>query len=671
MIGFGIIGIIIGVVLFVTGQSINNDMERQMESLFSSGKTNPGDVYVTIGVVIGVLGLILLIAGIVKKANNGNQMGSRQEPNHGGEQNSQNVESVSSSYSPRNVSVPAGGAHVNNNRERKIINHSYEQHPNSKNANENNKSIRDMIKGEQGKRVAITAGVIGICFFLFFIVKSISDPNKPTEPPYSISYSKAGNSNEGQNASDGSHSNEKEPYNTKDKETEKAIESDGNDATVSSTVPNASTTELSTNSTESKDTTFTPKNPYDVVEEKRKALTIDKAFIGKTISIEEKTAQVFQGSITEENEKNSHSFFAPTDGLYFFDLKAPYDYLRVKVKDSSGDTIMEDTSGGRSVKLKGGNTYEIIVQFRGGYSSYTLTVGIPKPSTDISGATTINDQISFEEQRNVYYYTASKTGRYRLDLLDTKSSEMFRLLVWDSNDKNLAESTSGGTDVSFSQGQTYRIEVQHRSDFGRYSLQLMIPKDTKDISGCSIVKDSIEFENQRNNYYFIPPYTGLYRFSIQEINANCSVSILIWDEYDITLLERGSDGGCVMLEAGKTYRVQIRYVSGYSSYALAIGYQKKTIDISDYDLIRDRISFEGQRNEYSFKPKKTGKYTLSLKSYVNSCILELVVLDKYRNAIIYSTSTSNTIELTHGEQYCIRIQQNSDYSEYELIIEKG
>ena len=152
---------------------------------------------------------------------------------------------------------------------------------------------------------------------------------------------------------------------------------------------------------------------------------------------------------------------------------------------------------------------------------------------------------------------------------------------------------------------------------------------------------------------------------------DCSVKILIWDEYDSTKLERGADGGYVMLEAGKPYRVQIRYVSGYSSYSLSIGYQKKTVDISNYDLIRDRITFESQRNVYSFTPKGTGKYTFSLKSFVNSCTLKLVVLDKYGNTIVDSTSSQKTIELTQGSQYEIRVQQSSGYSEYELTIEKG
>lgn len=65
-----IIGIILllgGIGGAIYGNSLNNDGMAQLESFLSSGKTNPGDIYLYIGIGAAVLGLILLIAGIAKK----------------------------------------------------------------------------------------------------------------------------------------------------------------------------------------------------------------------------------------------------------------------------------------------------------------------------------------------------------------------------------------------------------------------------------------------------------------------------------------------------------------------------------------------------------------------------------------------------------------------------
>jgi len=65
MIGLGIAFIIIGAILYFNGNSINNDMDAQLESLFDKGITNPGSEYEAIGMLLIVLGIVFLIIGIV------------------------------------------------------------------------------------------------------------------------------------------------------------------------------------------------------------------------------------------------------------------------------------------------------------------------------------------------------------------------------------------------------------------------------------------------------------------------------------------------------------------------------------------------------------------------------------------------------------------------------
>lgn len=66
--------VIIGIILIVLGAggSIfgfiqNNSIEAQMKSLFRSGNTNPGTVFIIIGAVLAVIGIILFIKGLSNK----------------------------------------------------------------------------------------------------------------------------------------------------------------------------------------------------------------------------------------------------------------------------------------------------------------------------------------------------------------------------------------------------------------------------------------------------------------------------------------------------------------------------------------------------------------------------------------------------------------------------
>jgi uncharacterized membrane protein YidH (DUF202 family) len=66
MVGIGIALCGIGICMYIYGNQMNNDIELQMESLFGSGSVNPGSNYMTIGIVIAVIGLLLVVIGVYK-----------------------------------------------------------------------------------------------------------------------------------------------------------------------------------------------------------------------------------------------------------------------------------------------------------------------------------------------------------------------------------------------------------------------------------------------------------------------------------------------------------------------------------------------------------------------------------------------------------------------------
>jgi len=67
MIILGIILVFAGVGSTIFGVTQNNSLEAQLTSFFSSGTTNPGTIWIIIGVVAIVLGIVLIIASLLRK----------------------------------------------------------------------------------------------------------------------------------------------------------------------------------------------------------------------------------------------------------------------------------------------------------------------------------------------------------------------------------------------------------------------------------------------------------------------------------------------------------------------------------------------------------------------------------------------------------------------------
>ena len=67
MLALGVIMLIGGIISAVFGNMQNNSLESQFNSFMSSGKVNPGDTFLYIGIAVAVIGLIFLIIGAVKK----------------------------------------------------------------------------------------------------------------------------------------------------------------------------------------------------------------------------------------------------------------------------------------------------------------------------------------------------------------------------------------------------------------------------------------------------------------------------------------------------------------------------------------------------------------------------------------------------------------------------
>lgn len=63
----GAILLVVGVAGCIYGYTLNNSWEAQLSSLFEYGYSNPGTIFIIVGAVCAVLGVVFIIAGIVRK----------------------------------------------------------------------------------------------------------------------------------------------------------------------------------------------------------------------------------------------------------------------------------------------------------------------------------------------------------------------------------------------------------------------------------------------------------------------------------------------------------------------------------------------------------------------------------------------------------------------------
>ena len=303
---------------------------------------------------------------------------------------------------------------------------------------------------------------------------------------------------------------------------------------------------------------------------------------------------VVRDSIDFKDQRNVYLFTPPTTGRYRFEIsdlaEGTNHEVNLSVYNSGGGEEAYTrhgiaNGGGLTVQsMQAGQTYEIHVLQYSGYDSYNLNIGYQKEAVNISGYNIVADSIQYRDQKNVYYFTPTVTGRYRFEISDlTKgSSNKVNLYVWNSRDGEEGSTrhgvvNGGGLTIKDMQaGETYQIQVLQYSGYDMYSLNVGLQKETADISGYSSVSDSIQYTDQRNVYTFTPPSSGRYRFEIQGLTNGSSnmVNVLVFNS-------RGGEEGSTRkgiingdgltikdMQAGETYQIQVLQYSGYDSYKL-------------------------------------------------------------------------------------------------------
>lgn len=303
-----------------------------------------------------------------------------------------------------------------------------------------------------------------------------------------------------------------------------------------------------------------------------------------------------------------------------------------------------------------------------------------------------NGVITAEGQVDTYAFTPSVTGRYRFEISGlTKGTNHKVNLVIKNAGGGIVDSTSYGlmngdglTVKGMQAGEPFQVQVQQYSGLDSYTLNIGNQKEIVDVTGYTIVKDSVQFKDQRNVYLFTPPITGRYRFEISDLTkgSDNKVNLMVLNSGDG---EEGSTSYGVMngggltiasMQAGETYQVQVRQYSGYDSYSLNIGYQKEANDISGYNLIADSIQYTDQKNIYYFTPAITGRYRFEISNLTKGSDNKVNLYvwnsrDGEEGSTNYGIKNGDGLtikDMQAGETYEIQVRQYAGYDMYNLNV---
>lgn len=466
-----------------------------------------------------------------------------------------------------------------------------------------------------------------------------------------------------------------------------------NSSTVSNTGNSTSTDNGNSNSADAENITIETAPSYSVVNVasiESKLFTVN-SLIKNESSVGNAEILSFAGNITNDDQEDIYTFTAPYDGRYRVDLTNLMSDTNVElyIYDDLGERIASDSycqnGEGLTVKdLKAGRAYTIKVKQDNGYSNYLLSVGLQKATVDITGITEFTDSVEFTDQRNVYSFTVPINGRYRFELSGMQGGTAVELYMFNSLDETVASDSycqngEGITVKDLKAGEIYEIQIRQDEGYSSYKMNIGYQKETVDISEYTMVSDSVEYTDQRNVYSFTVPIDGRYRFELSGMQSGTAVELYMFNSLDETVASdsycQNGEGITVKdLKAGEVYEIQIRQDEQFSSYVMAIGKQKETIEVKADSIINDSVEYTDQRNVYSLNINTAGTITITLSGMQSGMSVELYAFNELGETVDSDSYCQNgeTITIKNcsvGDYYEIQVRQDVEFGEYSMTIE--
>lgn len=274
------------------------------------------------------------------------------------------------------------------------------------------------------------------------------------------------------------------------------------------------------------------------------------------------------GSITYQGQEDKYLYTASIAGTYRFDTNlSSGGSVRIHLYGENGNSI-DYGYDALTVELEAGKRYVLSVEYRNGVCDYTVNIGVPLEISDLTGNTSVSGSITYQDQKNRYYYTAPNSGTYRFDT-NLSSGGSVRVHIYGENGNSIDYDYDALT-IDLEAGKTYILSVEYRNGPCDYVVNIGIPIKIADITGSTSISGNITYKDQKDKYLYTAPVTGTYLFS-SNLSSGGSIKVHIYGENGNSL-KYNYDELSIDLEAGKTYILSVEFRNATCTYEVFINY---------------------------------------------------------------------------------------------------
>ena len=214
-------------------------------------------------------------------------------------------------------------------------------------------------------------------------------------------------------------------------------------------------------------------------------------------------------------------------------------------------------------------------------------------------------------QVDEHTFTPTLDGNYTLSMSKNPSFATLRLRVLDENETIIGSTWGNHVNLTLIGGQTYTIRIDNHNfprpnpiagDGWAYELTILEQKPTIDVSGYTIISDSLQFHSQVNNYTFTPLIDGNYQLLMSRDPSFATLRLSVLDENGTSIGSTWFNSLSVDLIGGQTYTIRVDNYNFHMAGPITGGGWAYTITIEEPPPILTLVTWHNNPQNILISP---------------------------------------------------------------------